>query len=51
MSDEEISNQLDEIGRWLHGRGMSAEAIEEYLKNEAARVAEELENEINDYSR
>lgn len=51
MNDDDISKAMDEIGLSLRGRGMSTEAIEEFLKREAERVANELEHEENDFSK
>lgn len=51
MTDEEISKAIDNIAAELHGQGMEPLEVKVYLKEQADRVALELMNEANDYSR
>lgn len=45
MSDEELSDLMDEIGQALFARGKTPAAVEEHLKREVKRVCEELKDE------
>jgi hypothetical protein len=51
MTDEEISQTMDHIAAELHGQGMTPLEVKVFLKEEADRVANELMNEANDFSR
>lgn len=51
MTDEEISNAIDNIAAELHGQGMTPLEVKVFLKDQADRVANELVNEANDFSR
>jgi hypothetical protein len=51
MTDEEISKSIDDIAHALHGQGMEPLEVKIYLREQADRVANELMNEPNDYSR
>jgi hypothetical protein len=51
MTDEQISEAIDRIAAELHGQGMEPLEVKVYLREEADRVANELMNEPNDFSR
>ena len=51
MTDEEMSNAIDRIAAELHGQGMTPLEVKVFLKEEADRVANELMNEENTFTR
>ncbi|HKO43382.1 MAG TPA: hypothetical protein VJU84_08830 [Pyrinomonadaceae bacterium] len=51
MTDEEISKTIDDVALELYGRGMDRNQVKRTIREEVDRACNELENEVNDFSR
>jgi hypothetical protein len=51
MTEEEISEAIDDIALALYGQGMDRAQVKRTIREEADRACAELENEVNDFSR